>query len=367
MNIAGGFIKFILISINVFFAVLLILSAYSSLIDPVDLVFPSFLGLAFPFILLCNVIFIVFWIIFSKRLLFLSVISILISLPGLLNFLQFNLPGSEVDTIKVMSYNVRLFDLYNWSDNIETRDKIFDQLSGQNADIYCFQEFYHTDQKGKFETRDTLITFLNAKNYREAYTHKMRGEQYFGIATFTKFPIINSGKIIFENDDNNICLYTDVKVGSDTIRIYNLHIASIRFSYDDYTFVENIDSKSQSEDLEKGARTIYHRLSNAFVKRSIQSKKILKHVKLSPYPVILCGDFNDSPNSFCYDLFSAVLDDSFKEAGRGIGKTYIGAFPSFRIDFIFHSKELKAQNYITLPGKFSDHHAIVSRIKILDK
>jgi len=367
LNIAGGLIKFILISINVLLAVLMILSGYSAHIDPVDLVFPSFLGLAFPFILLCNVIFVVFWFLFSKRLMTISILSIIISFPALLNFLQFNLPASEDDTLKVMSYNVRLFDLYNLSNNIETRDKIFDQLGGQNADIYCFQEFYYTDQKGKFETRDTLITFLNAKNYREAYTHKMRGGQYFGIATFTKFPIINSGKIIFENDDNNICLYTDVLVNSDTIRIYNLHIASIRFSYDDYTFVENIDAKSQSEDLEKGARTIYHRLSSAFIKRSIQSKKILDHVKLSPHPVILCGDFNDSPNSFCYNLFSDVLDESFKEAGRGIGKTYIGAFPSFRIDYIFYSEEFKAQNYITLPEKFSDHHAIVSKIKMLDK
>ena len=84
-----------------------------------------------------------------------------------------------------MSYNVRLFDLYNWSDNKTTRDKIFDQLGGQNADILCFQEFFYTEQKGQFETRDTLLTFLEAKNYREAYTHKMRGGQYFGIATFT--------------------------------------------------------------------------------------------------------------------------------------------------------------------------------------
>lgn len=365
MKTVSGLIKFILLSINGFLAVLLILSAYSSHIDPIDNVYPAFLGIAYPFILLFNLVFIALWFILSKRFMLISAIAILITFPALTNFFQFNLSHSEdEDSIKVMSYNVRLFDLYNWSKNIDSRNKIFDQLGGQNADIYCFQEFYYTEQKGKFETRDTLITFLDAKNYREAYTHKMRGGQYFGIATFTRFPVINSGNITFENDDNNICLYTDLKINEDTIRVYNLHIASIRFSYNDYVFVENIDTKSQSDELEQGAKNIYHRLSRAFIKRSEQSKVIIAHVEESPYPVILCGDFNDSPNSYCYDEFSKILEDSFKEAGKGIGKTYIGSFPSFRIDYIFHSEEFKATNYITLPEEYSDHHAIVSDIKL---
>lgn len=345
-------------------AILLLLSSFSANIDPAYYVSPAFFGLGYPIILLTNLIFIVFWIIFNKQLTFISVLAILLSFSAFSNFFQININNKNPDdAIKVMSYNVRLFDLYNWSDNKTTRDKIFDQLGGQNADILCFQEFFYTEQKGQFETRDTLLTFLEAKNYREAYTHKMRGGQYFGIATFTKFPIVNSGIIKFENDDNNICLFTDLKINNDTLRVYNLHIASIRFSYDDYKFVENIDAQSEADELEKGAKTIYHRLADAFVKRSSQSKTIIAHLKESPYPVLLCGDFNDSPNSYCYKQFSDVLIDSFKEAGTGIGKTYIGSFPSFRIDYILHSEELKAYNYITLPEKFSDHHAIVSKLK----
>ena len=359
MNFAGGLIKFILLTINSFFAFLLIFAAYSSHIDPIDYTFPAFLGLAYPFILLANIFFLLFWFLFKKQLMLFSAIAIVFSLPAFSNFFQFNFSHANVEgTIKVMSYNVRLFDLYNWSENIDSRNKIFDQLGGQNADIYCFQEFFHSDEKGRFETRDTIITFLDAKNYKEAYTHKMRGGQYFGIATFTRYPIVNSGIITFENDDNNICLYTDLKISDDTVRVYNLHIASIRFSYDDYNFVENIDSKSQTEELEKGARNIYFRLSNAFVKRSEQSKIILEHVKKSPYPTILCGDFNDSPNSYCYSQFSDVLSDSFKEAGMGIGKTYIGSFPSFRIDYILHSDEFNSTDYEVSHVKLSDHYPI---------
>ncbi len=362
MKIASGFIRYLFLALNSVLAIVLILSAFSDLIDPITNVYPSFLGLAFPLFLLLNLLLIIFWLVFYKRFVFISILAILISYSAISNFFQFNFSNSKEDSIKVMSYNVRLFDLYNWSENIETRNKIFDQLGGQNANIYCFQEFYYTEQKGKFETRDTLITFLDAKNYREAYTHKMRGAQYFGLATFTSYPIINSGTIKFENDDNNIGLYIDVKIDSDTVRVYNLHIASIRFSYDDYTFMKNLDTKSETKVIEKGARTIYYRLKNAFVKRSQQTKDIIKHVNNSPYPVILCGDFNDSPNSFCYRQFSDILIDSFKESGKGIGNTYIGSFPSFRIDYIFHSDEYKSINYITLPEKYSDHHAIISEI-----
>jgi endonuclease/exonuclease/phosphatase family metal-dependent hydrolase len=347
---------------NALFGLLLILSAYSSTIDPIDIVYPAFLGLAYPFILLANILFIVLWLSIKKKFVLLSLISIIISFPALSDFFQVNGSSEDENSIKVMSYNVRLFDLYNWSENKSTRDKIFDQLISQNADIYCFQEFYYTDQKGKFETRDTILTFLDAKHYKEAYTHKMRGGQYFGIATFSQYPIINSGEIKFDNDINNICLFVDLKKNKDTIRVYNLHIASIRFAYDDYKFVEDIDSKSQADELEEGALRIYQRLASAFKKRSIQSKKILEHVEQSPYPVILCGDFNDSPNSFCYQQFSHVLTDSFKESGTGIGNTYIGSFPSFRIDYIFHSQDYESINYYTLPNKYSDHHAIVSEI-----
>ena len=363
MNIASGLIRWIFILINLLLALFLLFSAYSSNVDPQDAVLPAFFGLAFPFILLGNFLFLFLWLLVRKKLALISLLAIIFSYKALNNFFQFNLPpGASENSISLMSYNVRLFDLYNWSENKQTRDKIFDQLSGQNADIYCFQEFYHTDIKGAFETRDTLVTFLSATNYREAYTHELRGEQYFGVATFSRYPIVNTGVIRFENDDNNICLFTDHQIGDDIVRVYNLHIASIRFSYDDYKFVESIDKQSE-EEFEKGARTIYSRLADAFIKRSEQSKKILEHIETSPYPVIVAGDFNDSPNSYCYQLFSSKLTDSFKEAGLGIGKTYIGSFPSFRIDYIFHSNELEAKEYRTLNEEFSDHHAIISKME----
>ena len=365
MKTAGKFVKFFLIPVNVLVVILLWLSGLSVLIDPSVMVMPAFLGLAYPFILLLNVLFIFMWIFVDSKFALISVLAIIIGFQSFFTFFQLNTTEDRDDSIKLMNYNVRLFDLYNWSKNKATRNKIFDLLKKEDADIYCFQEFYQVDRKGLFTTRDTMITFLRAKNYREAYTHKLRGDQYFGVATFTSFPIVNSGIIHFDNDINNVCLYSDLKIDNDTVRVYNLHIASIRFSYADYKFVETKEVPEDKKEIQKGINNIYQRLADAFVKRSSQSKKVLAHIESSPHPVIVSGDFNDTPISWCYDRFSDKLIDSFKEAGNGIGNTYIGSMPSYRIDFIFHSDEFEVSNYTTLPESYSDHHAVTVDINLI--
>jgi len=367
LKTAGKFVKFFLIPVNVLVVILLWLAGFSVKIDPADLVIPAFLGLAYPFILLLNVLFIFAWLIIDRKFAIISTLAILIGFQSFFNFFQINLSHKQEDSIKLMNYNVRLFDLYNWSKNKATRNKIFDLLKNEDADIYCFQEFYQVDREGFFTTRDTMITFLRANNYREAYTHKLRGDQYFGVATFTSFPIVNSGIIHFDNDINNVCLYTDLKIENDTVRVYNLHIASIRFSYADYKFVETTEVPEDKNEIQKGITNIYQRLADAFVKRSSQSKKVLAHIETSPYPVIVSGDFNDTPISWCYDRFSDKLIDSFKEAGNGIGNTYIGSMPSYRIDFIFHSEEFEVSNYTTLPESYSDHHPVTVEINLRDE
>ena len=362
------FSKYLLIPANIVVVTMLWFSGWSVNIDPNDFVIPAFLGLTYPIILLANLFFILLWLLFNKRYMLISIIGIFLSFSTFSNFFQINLKNDKNigETIKVMTYNVRLFDLYNWSENKSTRNKIFGLLDEADADIYCFQEFYQVDRKGVFTTRDTLITFLRANNYREAYTHKMRGNQYFGVATFSAYPIINSGVIEFSNDINNVCLYSDLKIKEDTIRVYNMHIASIRFSHDDYDFVEKANYKQDEKELKKGLKTIYHRLSDAFKKRSDQTKKVLAHINESPYETIVCGDFNDTPISFCYNSFSEYLIDSFKEAGNGIGNSYAGTMPSYRIDYVFHSERFKAHTYTTDKRKYSDHYPVIVELTLDD-
>ncbi len=262
-----------------------------------------------------------------------------------------------------MSYNSMLFDLYNWTKNKQSRNIILTTLAEENPDILCLQEFYTSEEKGDFNNIDTVTHLLNAKNHHVEYTTTLRGNDHWGIATFTKYPIIKKGKIEFNTSANNMCIYTDVVIKADTVRIYNMHLQSIRFSKADYKFLDEVnnDTTDTKDELEK-SKNILRRLKRAFVKRATQADGIAAHIEKCPYKIILCGDFNDTPASYVYHTVRGNLKDAFIESGSGFEQTYTGKFPRFRIDYILHSKEFKSKNYHHLSESLTDHYPVVSYV-----
>jgi endonuclease/exonuclease/phosphatase family metal-dependent hydrolase len=344
-------------------AILALLFSYlATHIAPSSFGYFALFGLAYPFILLCNILFIFYWLIKNRRNALFSLITILIGVNHFTHFFQISLQKEKdvtANNIKVLSYNVRLFDLYNAKESKVNRDRIFELLVREKADIICFQEFFHSEKKGYFPTKDTLVKFLPNKYIHERYTHALNGQQYFGVALFSKYPIIKRGHVPFASDANNFCIYADIVKGNDTVRVYNAHLQSIRFRPEDYALV---DGNKNREEIDKGSKRIARRLKDAFVKREEQVQRIAESVGTCPHEVILCGDFNDTPVSYTYQTLTEILSDSFIECGNGIGHTYIGVFPSFRIDYIMHSNGLRALNYETHSEKLSDHHAISSTL-----
>jgi len=345
-------------------AMLCLLMSYAAAIwPPSSIGYLSLFGLAYPFILLANIVFIFYWLLKKRRNAIFSTIIILIGISFLTDFFQISFEGKvkeDHQQLKVLTYNVRLFDLYNSKTGKKTRNKIFELLDREQADVICFQEFYHTDRKGYFTTRDTLLKFLPTKYYHERYTHALTGQQYFGVALFSKYPIINKGYVPFASDANNFCIYADIKVKDDTVRVYNAHLQSIRFRPEDYALVEG---NKNEEELDQGSKRIARRLKLAFVKREEQVKRVAQSIEKCKFKVVLCGDFNDPPVSYTYNTFDKLLKDTFVEAGSGTGDTYIGNFPSFRIDYIMHSSEIEAISYNTLPDELSDHHAVTATLQ----
>lgn len=348
-----------------FGSILLLLLSYLCVhISPKSLGYLTLLGLAYPVLLLVNILFPIVWFFRRKRFMILSLLAISIGYTHLTDFFNFSLgkEASEMDQsrLEVMTYNVHLFGLYDGEENVKKRNKIFDLLKGEAPDVLCFQEFFHSDKKDFFVTRDTLIEFLPTKYYHERYTHANNGRNYFGVALFSKYPIVNKGFIPFENDVNNFCIYADLKVQGDTVRVYNAHLQSIRFKPEDYAFV---DENKNQEELKTGVIRIASRLKRAFLKRQEQVDKVAASVLECKHPVILCGDFNDPPISYTYETFTDILEDSFKECGSGIGNTYNGVFPSYRIDYVMHSKDWKAVDYRTVKADLSDHFPVVVGLK----
>ncbi len=363
LSLLGKLIFFV----NFFFVFLLIISYLASFTGP-DTLWPlAFAGLVYPILLGINIVIVLGWLIFRKIHFLVSLLTILAGFSHVQNFFQWNELNRELPSggtnIHLLSYNVRVFDLYSygpsWEIDFTNRNNIFRYLQAKDYDILCFQEFVH-DRSGEFKTLDTLPHILRARHHHFEYTRSSRNKNFFGLATFSAYPIVNKGKILLETRYGNLCIYSDIAIGKDTLRVYNVHLESIGLSEEDFLFLENMSNIIQAPEknaLTEGGRRILGQLKTAFLLRAPQARKIAEHMETSPYPVILAGDFNDTPASYVYRALSKNLHDAFR-SGRGIGQTYIGAIPGFRIDYILHSEEFTAYNFQTGTREYSDHYPI---------
>ncbi|MBL4861690.1 MAG: endonuclease/exonuclease/phosphatase family protein [Crocinitomicaceae bacterium] len=356
-------IRTLLLIVTILVSVSLILAYLSPYIHPETSATIQLFGLAYPIIILCHLTLLVIWILLrSKWAIFLGV---LVLLGGELHMRTFAWGSGDEQqdehVIKVLSYNVRLFDRFNIDkgEGDKTKDKIFDYLNKEQPDIACFQEFYHQDQPTSFVTKDSLIGLLEAKDYHERYSHKLSGRQNFGIAIFSKYPMIAKGDIIFPATKKNFnyCIFSDIVVKKDTFRVYNVHMQSIRLQPADYALFEEENLKTSGNP--SNFLSVIEKIKDAYPIRTSQAQKLIDHIKTSPHPVIVCGDFNDTPLSYCYNQFNSILTDAFRNSSFGIGKTYAGKIPAGRIDYIFHSPEIGSNTFKIQKEKLSDHYAIL--------
>lgn len=351
--------------INLFLNLSLVGAYLSTIYSPVDVPYLYFFGLAYPIILLLHLFFILFWFFFKKKFIWLNIILIAVGFSYFKSFYSINFSSDNVaeKSIKLMSYNVHIFDLYNLDTREKNKNGIFHFLRNEKPDVICFQEFYHQKNNEEFVIKDSIMSILGTKYYHERYTHEMKNQKYFGLATFSKFPIINKGEVPFTNDLNNFCIYSDIIIEDDTVRVFNAHIGSIRFQKDDYDFfTETISDKNQLSGNKK--YQILRRLKLAYEKRALQIETIMDKIKASEYPVLFVGDLNDTPVSYCYNQVSDFLVDAFLKSGIGVGTTYVGEIPSNRIDYIFHDQKMSSSNFITYDEYYSDHKPISCLINL---
>jgi endonuclease/exonuclease/phosphatase family metal-dependent hydrolase len=357
----NSLLKRMMFILNIIAIAFLFLSYSASYISPEKIWWLSLFGLAFGILLGINFLFVILWLIFGNKKFLFSFIAILIGINRIFNIFEFHYdsktPQQKVFPLKIMSYNVRLFDLYNWKKGEETKAKIFNFLTKESPDIVCFQEYFSSDRKENKYTNNEMVGKVIPAGYSNiAYSTTLYEFDHWGIATFSKYPIIHKETIHFQERGGNIFTFSDIKIGDDTVRVYNVHLESIRFGKEDYKFIENLGSDQQDE--MKGSVNILQKLKRAFIKRAQQVNVLHQHILGSPYPAILCGDFNDTPSSYTYSVLCRGMEDSFRESGSGFGKTYIGAFPSFRIDYILHDAKLKSTGYRTYSVKLSDHFPV---------
>lgn len=355
-----GIINKLLLLINVVLAADLLVSYLSPYVNPQSAWLPAFMGLIWPFLFFANLLFVVWWVI-RRRLYFL--ISLAVMFLGWNMFFrhfQFNVEkpvGNYEGTLKLFSYNVRLFDQHlTGGKDLFKRNAIFSLIKSENPGVACFQEFFHGNSK-YFPTLEPFLEMQETRNYHVDYIKQIGDRKHYGLATFTKYPIVGKGVIRFEKSSSNSGIFTDVLFAGDTIRIFNFHLESIRLSKSDHRYVAEFMDPSTPV-RSSSSKVIIAKLINAFQKRAAQAETVAGYLKESPYPVIVCGDFNDTPASYVYETISDGLNDAFLSAGQGYGTTYAGSFPFLRIDYILYSPELEAYRYSRYKAEYSDHYPI---------
>jgi endonuclease/exonuclease/phosphatase family metal-dependent hydrolase len=246
----------------------------------------------------------------------------------------------------VMSYNVRLFNLFQWIERESVKDEMKAFIDEQNPDILCIQEYSETAN-------------VDLRVYKHKFIFMQGNKIKTGQAIFSKFPIIDQGNIEFPESDNLI-VYADIRKGSDTIRVYNMHLQSIKISPDVSEMQEHVETIDQQK-----SQMVFKRIGQAFTKQQLQAEILMRHKKECKFPMIICGDMNNSAFSYVYRSIKGNLNDCFEEAGKGFGETYNFKYYPARIDYIFADKSMKVKSFQNFPQfKNSDHYPIVTRLMI---
>jgi len=356
----------LILSMNVLFALSLVLALLSPRVSPDKNYIPAFFGLAYPILFYINLIFILIWLLIRKKLAIISVVALLSGFSMAPKYFQWNSARKKnpdiIEKLTVVSYNIQSFRTFYNHESQSYLDSLKGFLQTLNPDILCFQEYYN-DLEMEEDITSQIQSALGLE-YSYVNARLTRFDRFqFGLAVFSKFPIITSGRLLNVNYQNelyttNYATYSDLLIYGDTFRLYNVHLESLKISDDD-DFLESLEEGSPRQ-ITRESRKFFSKLKEAFIFRSNQIEPIREHMDNSPYPIILCGDFNDTPASWAYQRMSHGLQDAFVVAGRGTGKTYNGKYPSFRIDYILTAQNITIHWFGTTFSKFSDHFPVAA-------
>lgn len=335
-------------------AVLLLIASYLFVYVPADIFWISFLfGLLYPYLLWINLLFMLVWVVLKPRYLFISLVVILAGWTFVLRYFQWDNKTSDRPGIDVISYNVNYFDKQGSGISRQTADSIIVFLEEQSPDIICLQEVRLRSRR-VFDLPGLIQRFAFAEHYQYARTAHSGG-----MVTITRYPVVHMNEIRFENS-GNMAISTDVVIGGDTLRIFNVHLQSFRIDPEDYSILESPDLTESTNRQE--IKKVTGKLKRASQMRAEQARIIRENIDRSPYPVLVCGDFNEPPFSYTYRKVRGKLKDAFVESGKGAGQTYIGKLPSFRIDYILHSDIYDSYNYSQKRMEYSDHRPVSCRL-----
>lgn len=341
----------LMVVLNVVLVICTLGSYISPYIDPSSLWIFSVFGLAYPILLGLNVLFAVYWMFVEFKYSSYSIIVLLIGYIPFRDFLAFNSPlrANDSTAISVVSYNISNgANAYHRDKKVKHKRQaaMLDFLKRfDDEDILCFQEVgpYASD--------------LIKKSISERFIHQLDK----GTIIVSKHRMVNKGQVEFGTRTNS-CLWADILIGYDTVRVYSTHLQSNRITRDADKVLDEPDLNNDKTWM--NIKGIFAKYVKSHIKRSRQAEEVKQHMDASPYPIIFCGDLNDTPLTYTYKKLCNGLNDNFTTSGSGLGTTFNGRIPLLRIDYILTSPQMIIHNFNIIKENHSDHYPIASILSI---
>lgn len=348
------FVNVILKIVTIVALALLYIVVLNQYINPNFFPFFAIISLGAPIIIITNLILLAYWIIVWDKIALLIGISLLLFSGQVARHIQVKIKKDKVYEkcdLRVMTYNVGVFNLWGETKK-NSADSILAFINKEKPDVLCMQEFRTTNKRDLNFISDALPKLPYRYVGYLSITKRGNRDLGSGLAIYSKYRLINGHKVKFENSTNGL-IYADMVRGRDTLRIMNIHLQLSSVKSHEVYEIDGTDDKEL-------AKSIIRKLRNNNGKRADQAKQVAELIKESPHPVLLCGDFNDTPASYTYRKIKKGFKDAFVLKGEGVGYTYNTMFHVLRIDNIFVNTDIfdvLSYNSPALP--FSDHNPII--------
>ena len=359
--------KWAIITINVMILVVFVISAYSDHISPHFSVLFSYLGMLFPFIFAATGFWLIVLLIVRKwRWSIAYMLMILICWGAISTYFPFHFKTKNVpdDCIKLLTYNVMKFE-HEKSHSQNKPNQILKYIANSKADIVCIQE-YAAMQSGNHLTENDIKKAL--KSYPHSKILKLKQskrKEIIGMAIFSKFPILSFKEIPFESVYNG-AFVAELDINGKKTTLINNHLESNKLSMEERAEYYGLTKEFDSQKFDDLTTKITKRLTPAFKERAEQATIVSEYIKNNTNPyIIVCGDFNDTPISYSRYKVKGDLRDAFVDTGKGLGISYNRHRFLFRIDYILHSKNIKAYNCtVDKSIRNSDHYPVWTYLQL---
>ena len=363
--------KIVLLFVLILYALIFLLSCFSSQIHPSRFPYITYLSLGFPVLFVgyvCIAIPAVYYF-FRKQL----SIAFLILLPSFNNVaavFSFHLPHSfqtikQKDQIRILSWNVNAF-LYKPYEVLDVKERakqaaMVDFIKEMQADILCFQDFAEAPEMyGKVN-----VSYI-ADSLHYPYHYFSEDGANYGTIIFSRLPVIDSGRTQYtERKYPESIAYVDVLSGKDTLRVFNTHLRSMNLHQETIT-PENI---GYLEFVKEDTAVLFHvsrfqRLEYFDRIHARQAEVVKNKLDDTKLPFVLCADLNAVPSSYVYHHIQNGLTDAFLAKGSGLSGTYHKFTPALRIDVLLMGNSIKPVQFYSPKPDLSDHYPLVTDIQL---